>query len=358
MYPKLIINLNKLKENLDWLTSSCHLKGISVAIVTKVFCADERICSLIDASRADLFADSRLQNLKVISTCKPKQLLRIPMQSEIDDVVLMADISMQSSPDTIRMSGESATRQNKRHKIILMIDLGDLREGIFFENMLKIYETADAIVSCKSLEFYGVGVNLTCYGGILPDEKNLSKLIEIAELLRKRYSLPIPVISGGNSSMMTMLKEDRIPIGINQLRLGESFVLGNDTSTGLPMAELNTDCFVLEAELVEVQKKPSKPIGTSGLNAFGEHVEYEDRGEMIRGILAVGRQDVDVDGLTCLDPDVEILGASSDHLIVNLTNARSHGHDYRVGDTIKFIPSYGALLRLTTSKYITREYID
>lgn len=131
MYPKLIINLNKLKENLDWLTSSCHLKGISVAIVTKVFCADERICALIDASSADLFADSRLQNLKVINTCKPKQLLRIPMQSEIDDVVQTADISMQSSPDTIRMSGESATRQNKRHKIILMIDLGDLREGIF-----------------------------------------------------------------------------------------------------------------------------------------------------------------------------------------------------------------------------------
>ena len=149
MYPKLIINLNKLKENLDWLTSSCHRKGISVAIVTKVFCADERICALIDASSADLFADSRLQNLKVINTCKSKQLLRIPMQSEIDDVVRTADISMQSSPDTIRMSGESATRQNKRHKIILMIDLGDLREGIFFENMQKIYEAADAIVSCK-----------------------------------------------------------------------------------------------------------------------------------------------------------------------------------------------------------------
>ena len=157
--------------------------------------------------------------------------------------------------------------------------------------------------------------------------------------------------------MMTMLRENRIPIGINQLRLGESFVLGNDTSTGLPMPELHTDCFVLEAELVEVQRKPSKPIGTSGLNAFGEHVEFEDRGEMIRGILAIGRQDVNPDGLKCLDPSVEILGASSDHLIVNLTNARLGGRGYKVGDTLKFIPDYGALLRLTTSKYVTRDYI-
>ncbi|MCI7013043.1 MAG: alanine/ornithine racemase family PLP-dependent enzyme [Clostridium sp.] len=357
MFPKLIIDINKLRDNLDWLVSACHKKAIEVAVVTKVFCADEKICMMIDASQADSFADSRLENLEAIATQKPKQLLRIPMQSEIDRVIRTADISMQSSVDTIQMSGDSAIRQDRIHKVILMVDLGDLREGIFNSDEKSIIEAADAIVNCKNLEFYGVGVNLTCYGGILPDENNLGRLLDIAAMLRKRYALPIPVISGGNSSMMTMLRENRIPIGINQLRLGESFVLGNDTSTGLPMPELHTDCFVLEAELVEVQRKPSKPIGTSGLNAFGEHVEFEDRGEMIRGILAIGRQDVNPDGLKCLDPSVEILGASSDHLIVNLTNARLGGRGYKVGDTLKFIPDYGALLRLTTSKYVTRDYI-
>lgn len=354
MYPKLIIDINKLRENLDWLVAKFHSIGISTAIVTKVFCADEHICKMIDESDADLFADSRIQNLASIHTNKLKQLLRIPMQSEILNVVQTADITMQSSIETIRLTNEVAGKLNKHHKVILMVDLGDLREGIFNKDESQIIEAAETIVNSKNLELYGIGTNLTCYGGILPDEENLGRLIEIADMLRKKLNTPIPVISGGNSSMLTMLKENRIPNGITQLRLGESFVLGNDTSTGLPVDELHTDCFVLEAELVEIQKKPSKPIGTSGLNAFGERVTFEDRGEMLRGILAIGRQDVDPDGLTCFDPDVEILGASSDHLILNLTNCKT---TYKVGDTLKFIPSYGALLKLATGNYVTRNYV-
>ena len=355
MFPRLIINIDKLKENLDWLTEQCHKRGINIAIVTKVFCADERICRMIDESGADIFADSRIENLASIKTEKLKQLVRIPMQSEIEKVVKYADITMQSEISTIKLTGEAAKKAGKRHKIILMIDMGDLREGIFNKNTEAIYAAADAIANDPNLEFYGIGLNLTCYGAIIPDEKNLGGLIAIAETLRKKYSLPIPVVSGGNSSMMTMMQENRIPAGINQLRLGESFVLGNNTETGLPMKELNTDSFILEAELVEVQRKPSKPIGTSGLNAFGERVTFPDRGEMLRGILAIGRQDVDNTGLTCLDKRVEILGASSDHLIVNLTDCEG---SYKVGDTIKFIPDYGALLKLTTSKYVSRMYIE
>jgi predicted amino acid racemase len=354
MYPKLIIDLKKLRENLDWLTGECHSIGIKVAVVTKVFCADPEICAVIEESDADGFADSRLQNLKIIETHKPKQLLRIAMQSEAEDVVRFADISMQSGIETIRMLGAAAEKLRKKHKIILMIDMGDLREGIFFRNEGRIFETAEAIIAEPWLEFFGVGVNLTCYGGIIPDEENVGGLVKFADLLREKYNIPLPIVSGGNSSMMTMLKEHRIPKGVTQLRLGESFVLGNNTETGLPMDELNTDCFVLEAELVEVQPKPSKPIGTSGLNAFGERVTFEDRGPMLRGILAIGRQDVNPDGLTPIDPGVEIIGASSDHLLVNLNRSPN----YNVGDTIRFIPDYGALLKLCTAeKYVAREYV-
>ena len=276
------------------------------------------------------------------------------MQSEVEDVVRYADISMQSEKETIRLIGGAAKKLGKVHKIILMVDMGDLREGIFNTDEAQIFSAAEAILAEPALEFHGIGVNLTCYGGIIPDETNLGGLLAIADKLRKRYSVPLPIVSGGNSSMLTMLEENRIPEGITQLRLGESFVLGNNTESGKPVEWLNTDCFALEAELVEVQRKPSKPIGTSGLNAFGERVTFEDRGEMIRGILAIGRQDVNPDGLTPLDPDVEIIGASSDHLIVNLTNCKK----YKVGDTLRFIPDYGALLKLTTSKYVHREYAE
>ena len=176
MNPKLIINLFKLRTNLDRLVDRCHAVGIKTAIVTKVFCADERICRMISESEADAFADSRVQNLAAIAELhsdKPTQLLRISMQSEVEDVVRYADISMQSEKETIRLIGGAAKKLGKVHKIILMVDMGDLREGIFNTDEAQIFSAAEAILAEPALEFHGIGVNLTCYGGIIPDETNL-----------------------------------------------------------------------------------------------------------------------------------------------------------------------------------------
>lgn len=355
MYPRVVIDLNKLNENLNFLLDLCHEHGIMAAIVTKVFCADERIVELISNSSADMLADSRVQNLCGMKTEKPKLLLRIGMQSDAESIVKCSDISMQSELSTILKLDEAARKEGRKHRVILMIDMGDLREGIFNTEREEIIRTARAVHDAGNLELYGIGVNLTCYGGILPDENNLGGLVSIAEMLRKELSEPIPIVSGGNSSTMGMLLDHCVPKGVNHLRLGESFVLGNDTATGKPVPGLNTDCFVLEAEIIELKQKPSKPIGKSGPNAFGEYLEYPDRGIMKRAILGIGRQDVSVDGLTPLDPDVEMIGASSDHLIVNLSAST---REYRVGDVIRFIPDYGALLHLFTSKYVDRAYID
>ncbi|MBO4848391.1 MAG: alanine/ornithine racemase family PLP-dependent enzyme [Clostridia bacterium] len=355
MYPAVSIDLNKLKHNLDFLLELCRENGIDAAIVTKVFCADERIVGLIDSGSAAMLADSRTQNLETMNVRKPRLLLRIGMQSEAERIVSCSEISMQSEPATIALLNEAAMKIGRRHKAILMIDMGDLREGIFNTDTASIIETAKLINDSEALELYGVGVNLTCYGGILPDENNLGGLVRTAEMLRRELGAEIPVVSGGNSSTMGMLVDHSVPAGINHLRLGESFVLGNDTATGKPVPGLFTDCFVLEAEIVELKEKPSKPIGRSGPNAFGEYLEYPDRGIMKRAILGIGRQDVSVDGLTPLDPEVEIIGASSDHLIVNLTAC---SHEYKVGDIVRFIPDYGALLHLFTSKYVDRHYID
>ena len=355
MYPRVCIDLNKLKHNLDFLNDLCHGQGIRTAIVTKVFCADERIVELINSSSADMIADSRTQNFEGMKTDKPRLLLRIGMQSEADRIVRLTDISMQSELDTVIKLNNAAEALGVVHKVILMIDMGDLREGLYNTNYEMIIETARAINDASNLRLYGVGVNLTCYGGILPDENNLSGLVAIKKRIEAELGIDIPIVSGGNSSTMGMLMAHEVPAGINHLRLGESFVLGNDTATGKPVTELNTDCFVLEAEIVELQIKPSKPVGKSGPNAFGEYLEYPDRGLMKRAILGIGRQDVTVDGLTPVDPEVEIIGASSDHLIINLTEC---SHEYKVGDIVRFIPDYGALLHLMTSKYVDRFYID
>lgn len=355
MYPRIVADLPKLKENLCFLTDLCHSQGIMAAIVTKVFCADPVIVGLINSSDADMIADSRTQNLSGMKTDKPRLLLRIGMQSETDAIVSCSDVSMQSELGTVLKLDESAKKLGKIHRVILMVDMGDLREGIFNTDYSLILDTAKAIVNANNLELYGIGVNLTCYGGILPDENNLGGLVKIKERLESDLGVSIPIVSGGNSSTMGMLLDKAVPNGVNHLRLGESFVLGNDTAVGKPVKGLNTDCFVLEAEIVELKTKPSKPIGKSGPNAFGEYLEYPDRGMMKRAILAIGRQDVTVEGLTPIDENVEIIGASSDHLIVNLTNSKS---EYKVGDVLRFIPYYGALLRLYTSKYVDKTYID
>lgn len=354
MYPLITVDLSKLSHNLNYLCNLCHSNGLTTAIVTKVFCADNQITELISNSDADFFADSRLSNLKNCPGNKPKILLRISSPSFIRDVVKYSDISLQSEVHTIKLLGDAASELGKKHKIVIMIDLGDLREGIFFDRTDEIYRACDEVLANKNLELYGIGTNLTCYGGILPDNKNLGNLVSIADMIRKKYSIELPFVSGGNSSTLEFLKSGGVPKGITNLRLGESFVLGNDTAVCKVMDGLYGDALTLKAELIEKKKKPSKPIGTSGKNAFGEEVHFDDHGEMIRGILAIGRQDMDIEGIHCIDEKISVIGASSDHLLVDLSNNNS----YNIGDVLEFTMEYGAVLHGFTSSYVDKEYIN
>ena len=342
MYPRIVIDTKKLKHNMDALIAMGHEQGISIGLVSKCVCAHAPIIELMNQTEADFIADSRLLNLKNIKTEKQKYLLRIAQACEAADVVAYSDISQQSELSTVKLIAEEAARQNKRHRIVLMVDMGDLREGVFYKNREEL------------LELFGIGVNLTCFGGIIPDENNLGGLVETAKWLRSETGLGIPFVSGGNSSSLIMLRDGRIPKGITNLRIGEGYLLGNETVTGSVMEGLYGDAFTLEASIAELKRKPSKPIGKSGMNAFGESVEFEDRGEMLRAILAIGRQDADIGGLTPLDEGAEILGASSDHLIVNLTEAKG---SFAVGDVLRFGVNYGALLNVYSGVYVDKIYI-
>ena len=353
-YPRITADLTKIKHNVDMLQALCAENGVSIAAVTKVVCADERIVQVLENSGVAMLADARTENLARLNTRKPKLLLRAPAPEEAEETVLLADISLVSEIETIRALGKAASAAGKTHQIILMIDLGDLREGLLFLNREEIYRAADAAKTEAGVELVGVGTNLTCYGAILPDENNLGELCKIVDELRARTGLPIPIVSGGNSSSLGILKRGLVPECVNHLRLGESIFLGNDTAACRVMNGLVGDAFTLSTRLIEVQRKPSVPIGESGANAFGEHPTIESLGEQIRGICKIGRQDTVADGLCPRDGDIKIIGASSDHLIVDLTHAK----EYHVGDVLDFTPDYGALLRAYTSPYVFRDYIE
>ncbi len=354
MYPRLVTDLKKIKNNLDKITEMVKGAGCSLMIVTKGYCADMEIYKLLDNSEIDYLADSRIQNLKKYDgTKKERVLLRLPMISEAENVVLHSDISLNSEIETIRQLNKEAAKHNKKHKILLMIDLGDLREGIFYKNEDEIYKTVEEILKLENIELYGLGVNLTCYGAVIPKNENLSILVEIASNIENKFNIKLKMISGGNSSSVYLIGKNEMPKGINNLRVGEAFLLGDETAYSQMLDGFYDDAFTLEAEIIELKEKQSVPVGETGVDAFGNRPVYEDRGIIKRAIIAVGRQDVDPDNLHPIDSKIDVLGASSDHLILDVTKSDT---PYSVGDVVSFKLSYSSLLRATTSAYVEKTY--
>lgn len=350
MYPRVLIDAKKYAYNVSYITNLAHKQHISVMGVSKVFCADPKLISVLDDLDVDYIADSKLENLMQIKTRKPKVYLRIPALSEASLVVKYTDISLNSELEVIKKLNEIALKMKKRHKIILMIDLGDLREGIYYQDFHL--DTVKEILSLKHIDLLGIGTNLTCYGSVIPSVETYSKLESIKNDIEKTFDINLEVISGGNSSSIPMVMENRLPMFINNLRIGEAMILGRETAYQNRIDHLYEDVIVLQTEILEIKDKPSYPEGELGFDAFGDKQTYNDIGIIKRAILSIGKQDVRHDDL--LPPkDVEIIGSSSDHLIVHLKN-----DTYKLGDIIEFKLKYGGILSLMTSKYVEKIYVQ
>lgn len=361
MYPKLVINLKKLEDNLNACATITKDHGkCSLMIVTKGLCADREMVKMVaENPNVDFIADSRVKNIAAFADTarangKKTVLLRIPMHCEAADVVKYVDLSFNSELSTIRLLNEEAAKAGKVHDILLMIDLGDLREGIFFQNQDLIYEAVEEILKMENINLYGIGVNLTCYGAIIPKNENLSQLVAIGRDLESKYGIKLEMVSGGNSSSIYLVDKGELPEGINNLRLGEAFLLGNDTAYETKLPGTVSDGLILQAQIIELKEKPSLPIGEVGVDAFGEKPYYEDRGIMKRAIIGIGKQDTDLGSMTPVDPQIEIMGGSSDHIILDVTHADKA---YKVGDIVEFELGYGGMLKTATSPYVEKDYI-
>jgi predicted amino acid racemase len=299
--------------------------------------------------------DSRVYNIKKLKESGLKtefMLLRTPMISEIEEVVEFADISLNSEIKVIKNLSKEAIKKGKIHNIILMVEMGDLREGANIEELNLMISN---ILNYQGLNLYGIGMNLACFGGVVPTKEKIVKFEEIITNIEKKFDLKFKIISGGNSANIPLLIKNVRCKKITNLRIGEGILIGLETVNRTPITGTFQDAFILEAEIIEKKEKPSIPEGKISQNAFGKVPEFEDRGDITRCIVAIGKQDVIVEDLIPIDKNIDILGSSSDHIIIYDKNPTDK---YQVGDTIKFTMKYGALVHLFTSKYVKKEYIN
>ncbi|MGB9868052.1 MAG: alanine/ornithine racemase family PLP-dependent enzyme [Bacillota bacterium] len=351
-YPRLEVRLEAVRHNARHVVELCGALGIEVMGVTKGVCAWEPVARCLAEAGVVKLGDSRIRNLQRLRKAAPNiplYLIRIPMPSEVDQVVAYADGSFHSELTVLRLLSEKAVAAGKRHKVILMVDVGDLREGVMPEDVLS---AVAQIVGLPGIEFEGLGTNVGCYGGVLPSRENTSILVELAHDITKELGVNVTTISGGNTATLALIERGELPVGITQLRVGEAILLGTDTTGSRQVSGTVQDTMVLKAQVIEVKVKPSVPKGTLGKDAFGRTPVFEDKGPMRRAIVALGRQDCNVEGLVPLDSRIRVLGASSDHLLLDVTAVPEQ--ELGVGSVVEFRPTYGAMLGLMTSPYVEK----
>ncbi|MBK5241069.1 alanine/ornithine racemase family PLP-dependent enzyme [Clostridium sp.] len=355
-YPILEINLNKVHENIKYMVDLCKSQGISVAGVVKGFNGIPEIveqfvragCSYIASSRMD-----QIIKLAEYGIDKPFMMIRIPMFCEIEDLVKFASISLNSELETLNRIESECEMQGKTHKVVLMLDLGDLREGVMDEEefiRLAVYVENNL----KNVELYGVGTNLGCYGSIKPTEDNLGRLCAIAEIIESKIKRKLDMISGGATSSLPLVIDGEMPKRVNNLRIGEGALLAQDLEVywGYDMKHMHKDTFVLKAQVVEIKNKPTHPIGKIFIDAFGNTPSYADSGTRKRALLAIGKQDFGShDKLIPQKQGVKIVGSSSDHLIIDIEDCTN---ETKLGEILDFLMYYPPMMYLTAYSGITK----
>ncbi len=349
--PRLDINLDHLRHNAAALVSRLARSGISVTAVTKATLGSVPVAHAFLAGGVTALGDSRIENLEHMRGAgidAPMVLIRSPMLSQCDRVVAHADISLNTEVDVLDRLSDAAVRAGRVHRVVLMVELGDLREGIMPADLPAIAAHASRL---PALAMVGVGANQACQSGSTPDDDAMAELGALATAIEATLGVALPIVSGGNSANLHWAGTTQHVGRVNNLRLGESLLLGRDPLDRSAIVGLETDAITLVGEVIEAKTKPSQPWGQIAETAFGVAPPARDCGPAARVIVAVGRQDVDPAGLTP-PAGFTILGASSDHLVL-----AAPGSAPVVGAEIRFGVDYSALLRAMTSPFVARRFI-
>ncbi len=352
---RVIIDLHALAHNLSAINAWMERHGATWTVVTKVLCGHTESLRALQLLGVRSMGDSRLDNLRAIERIIPDfeaWYLRGPSLSSVDETVRLADVSLNSEIEVIEALSGASAHLSKLHCVIIMIELGDLREGILPGSLMRFYEQ---VFRLPHIRVIGIGANLGCLAGAVPTVDQFMQLLLYRELLELKFERSLPMISAGSTVSLPLVIDGQLPKAINHFRIGEAVFLGTNLIDGGTLPGLRDDVMLLEAEITEIKKKGLVPlVETTSITPFENDMDEDATSPGQRGYRAlvnVGELDTDVSGLTPVSENYRIAGASSDITVINV-GEKSGG--LRVGDKMRFRLDYSALLRLMSGEYVQK----
>lgn len=352
-----ILDRQKLKENFEYLDNIFQKHNIQWSIVSKILCGNKDYLTELLNLGIKQVCDSRIANLKRVKTINPSVetiFIKPPSRGVIKNVVRYADISMNTGIKTIKLLSKEAKVQNKVHKVIIMIELGELREGIMGEDLMAFYKS---VFELENIEVVGIGTNFTCLYGVLPNQDKLIQLSLYEQLIEAKFDRQITYVSGGSSVVLPLISQGVLPKAINHFRIGETLFLGTDVYNNSIIEEMHQDVFKFYCEIIELIEKPVIPSGEMGQNVDGHSFEFDEDllgSTTYRAIIDVGLLDVGQDHIEPTDKSITFVGASSDMFVVDLGE---NSNKYKIGDSIEIKMDYMGVLRLMNCRYIEKRMV-
>lgn len=350
--PRIEIDLQKIRENTRTLVDLLGCRGITVTGVTKAVCGQPDVAqAMLDGGAVGL-ADARISNVRRMRdagiTC-PISLIRAPMLAEIDDVIRLCDTSYNTELETLVRLSVAAQRLGKEHDVILMVEMGDMREGIL---PMDVEAIASMVVKMPGIALKGIAANFACLGHDAPTPHAMAVLTRLANEVEGTCGPYISQLSGGSSSGISLALSDVSNGRLNNLRIGEAILLGIDPVTERRIDALHTDAFCLIAEVIETRWKPEKVLAQP-LNPIPWALDLSrENSPKLRTVLAVGQQDTTPEGLS-FPSQIEFVNATSDHTVVE-------GNDVRlsVGSEVKMGTNYSALMRAMNAPDVSERLLQ
>tara|TARA_B100000787_G_scaffold36862_1_gene25902 strand:+ start:3540 stop:4637 length:1098 start_codon:yes stop_codon:yes gene_type:complete len=363
---ELIIQTTKIKDNIKYLSAYFKKHNIYWSLITKVFSGDKEFLRNVLTDEVikniDSVGDSRLTSLKNLKEVNPAMrtiYIKPPAKIYADDIIKYADISLNSSFTTIIALNEAAKKVNKVHQVIIMVELGELREGINRTQLMSFYEK---VFELSNINIIGIGSNLGCMYGIEPTYDKLLQLSLYKELISAKFNKELKYVSGGTSITLPLIENKVIPKEINHFRIGEAVFFGVSPLENKQFKELSVDAFEFTANIIELEEKKMIPDGIISDANIGHSAVFDTQdisGTSIKAILDFGLLDVDQKDIEFIDVTLNFVGITSDMLVIDIgKNKTKEGNQkYKIGDKIHFKPSYMAVARLLNSKFIAKKYL-